>query len=175
MYGKLFLLLSWYFLCFEAHYKYLLMQHFIKKHNACFACYSLDICNNFYYYNNISHYRKILGYLNISFASSLLLPASSPPTTSLLLFSIVPLCACMIESYYWVTLFCSLQILGCVWSGHLKMEEKCCKFLTGLRKKSHTKPPPNQKAPQALAKAFVIFSRFSFNVWGHMALHILCS
>lgn len=76
MYGKLFPLLSIYFLCFETHLKYLLMQHFIKRHNACFACYSLDISNNFYYYNNISHYGKIQGYLNISFASS---PASPPP------------------------------------------------------------------------------------------------
>lgn len=173
MYGKLFPLLSWYFLCFETHYKYLLMQHFIKQHNACFASYSLDISNNFCYYNNISHYRKIQGYLNISFASSLLLPA--PPTLHCSCFQLchgvlvwlraISESLCFAPFKYWV--MCDLV----TW----KWRKDAANSLQHLEKSTTQNAHQIEKPYQALAKAFVISSGFSFNVWGHMALHILCS
>lgn len=149
MYGKLFPLLSWFFLCFETHYKYLLMQHFIKQHNACFACYSLDKSNNFHYYNNISHYRKILGYLNISFASCLLLPA--PPHFIIAVFNCATVCL-----YDWELLLSHFVLLPsnfglCViWS--LENGGKMLQIPYRTWKKVPHKTPTKSKSPPSISQ-----------------------
>lgn len=123
-------------------------------------CYSLDITDNFYYYNNVSHWRKILCNLNIPFTFSLLLTL---PHCSSGVFSWA-MASCVWQGWYWVTLLCSLHTLGYVWSGHFKTLDKNQCLCSTWKKKKKEKKRTKTNSP-SISKVSPIFSRFCLMCW----------